>query len=48
MYPQGGRDNSSFLLKKILFFGGRICKRCSANARGFPWVNPPGWLLLSA
>ena len=25
-----------------------ICKCMGANARGFPGVNPPGWLLISA
>ena len=27
---------------------GGICKCLGANAQGFPGVNPPGWLLISA
>ena len=33
---------------KIMLLGRGICKCLGANAWGFPWVNPPGWPLISA
>ena len=47
-YAPRGRSSGRFLSEEYWPWLGRICKCLGANARGFPGVNPAGWLLISA